>query len=172
MKIKTSLPKLIAVAMCIAALHPSSMLAQLPPGQPQSTAAAVPLLSPDQLEQLVGRIALYPDDLLGLVLPASTTPLDIVKGQQFLSKYKTNKSLKPDPSISQPVLNLLTYPDVVNLMADDLDWTQALGNAVLAQQQDVLQAIPPASPHHPGHRERGTRVPGRGRAGDLRLWHE
>ena len=99
------------------------------------------MLSPDQLQNLVGRIALYPDDLLGLVLPAATTPLDIVKGQHFLEKYKHDKSLKPEPSLSQPVVSLLAYPEVVNLMGDDLDWTEALGQAVLAQQSDVLQAI-------------------------------
>ena len=117
------------------------MLAQAPPGQPQPAAPTAPLLSPDQLQNLVGRIALYPDDLLGLVLPAATTPLDIVKGQRFLEKYKQDKSLKPDPSLSQPVLSLLAYPEVVNFMDNDLDWTQALGEAVIAQQPDVLQAI-------------------------------
>ena len=117
------------------------MLAQAPPGQPQRAAPTAPLLSPDQLQNLVGRIALYPDDLLGLVLPAATTPLDIVKGQRFLEKYKQDKSLKPDPSLSQPVVSLLAYPEVVNLMGNDIDWTEALGQAVLAQQADVLQAI-------------------------------
>ena len=117
------------------------MLAQVPPGQPQPAAPTAPLLSPDQLQNLVGRIALYPDDLLGLVLPAATTPLDIVKGQHFLEKYKQDKNLKPDPSLSQPVLNLLAYPEVISFMNDDLDWTQALGEAVIAQQPDVLQAI-------------------------------
>ena len=139
---KTTLLKLIVVAVCIAApFRPASMLAQAPPGQPQLAAPTAPLLSPDQLQNLVGRIALYPDDLLGLVLPAATTPLDIVKGQRFLEKYKQDKSLKPDPSLPQPVLSLLAYPEVVNLMGDDLDWTEALGQAVLAQQPDVLQAI-------------------------------
>ena len=139
---KTTLLKLIVVAVCIAApFRPGSMLAQAPPGQPQLAAPTAPLLSPDQLQNLVGRIALYPDDLLGLVLPAATTPLDIVKGQRFLEKYKQDKSLKPDPSLPQPVLSLLAYPEVVNLMGNDIDWTEALGQAVLAQQADVLQAI-------------------------------
>ena len=139
---KTTLPKLLVAAVCIAApFPPASMLAQVPPGQPQLAAPTAPLLSPDQLQNLVGRIALYPDDLLGLMLPAATTPLDIVKGQHFLEKYKQDKNLKPDPSLSQPVLNLLAYPEVVSFMNDDLDWTQALGEAVIAQQPDVLQAI-------------------------------
>jgi hypothetical protein len=80
---KTPLPKLGIAAMCIAAtLYPAIILAQAPPGQPRPAAPAPPLLSPDQLEELVGRVALYPDDLLALVLPAATTPLDIVKGQR------------------------------------------------------------------------------------------
>jgi hypothetical protein len=99
------------------------------------------LLSPDQLQDLVGRVALYPDDLLALILPASTTPLEIVKAQRFLAAYAKDKSRKPDPSLSQPVMNLLTYPDVLNLMGDDLEWTEALGQAVTAQQADVLEAI-------------------------------
>ena len=139
---KTTLPKLVVAVVCIAAaFRPGSIPAQVPPGQPQRAAPTAPLLSPDQLQNLVGRIALYPDDLLGLVLPAATTPLDVVKAQHFLEKYKHDKSLKPEPSLSQPVLSLLAYPEVVNLMGDDLDWTQALGQAVLAQQADVLDAI-------------------------------
>jgi hypothetical protein len=140
---KTTSKKLIlTAAMCIAAtFHPGSLLAQAPPGQPPPAAPTAPLLSPDQLQTLVGRVALYPDDLLALVLPASTTPLDIVKAQRFLAAQEKDKSRKPDPSISQPVVNLLTYPDVIALMGNDLDWTEALGNAVTAQQLDVLQAI-------------------------------
>jgi hypothetical protein len=116
-------------------------MAQIPPGKAPPAAPAAPMLSPEQLQELVGRVALYPDDLLALVLPASTTPLDIVKGQRFLVEYEKNKELKPDPSISEPVINLLTYPDVVTLMSNDLGWTEALGRAVMVQQPDVLQAI-------------------------------
>lgn len=118
-----------------------SLFAQTPPGYPAPAAPAAYVYTPEDLQNLVGRVALYPDDLLALILPASTTPIDIVKGQRFLMKYATDKSLKPDPSISPPVMNLLTYPDVINLMGDDLDWTEALGQAVTTQQQDVLNAI-------------------------------
>lgn len=126
-------------ALCVAAAFPSN--AQTPPGYQPSSAPSAPLLTSSQLQDIVGRIALYPDDLLALILPASTTPLDIVKAQRFLNKYATDKTLKPDPSFSQPILNLLTYPDVINLMGDDLDWTESLGQAVSAQQADVLEAI-------------------------------
>ena len=136
-----TLGKLVVAGIWFAAPFCPGILAQAPPGQPQLAASTAPLLSPDQLQNLVGRIALYPDDLLGLMLPAATTPLDMVKGQRFLEKYKQDKTLKPDPSLPQPVLSLLAYPEVVNLMCDDLDWTESLGHAVMAQQPDVLQAI-------------------------------
>ena len=139
---KTKLQETIFAALCLTApFLPLAAHAQAPPGEPATKARAAPLLSPDQLQDLVGRIALYPDDLLALVLPASTTPLDIVKAQRFLAKYANDKTLKPDPTIAEPVLKLITYPDVIVLMGDDLDWTEALGQAVTAQQPDVLQAI-------------------------------
>ena len=139
---KTKLQESIFAALCLAApFLPLAAHAQAPPGAPATDARAAPLFSPDQLQDLVGRIALYPDDLLALVLPASTTPLDIVKAQRFLAKYANDKTLKPDSTIAEPVLKLITYPDVIMLMGDDLDWTEALGQAVTAQQSDVLQAI-------------------------------
>jgi hypothetical protein len=52
-------------------------------------------LSQDALEQLVGPIALYPDDLLSVVLPSATQPLQIVEAQRFLDQHKSNPSLKP-----------------------------------------------------------------------------
>lgn len=130
----------IALGIALAALTTTSM-AQSPPGYAASAVQAAPLLSPSQLQELVGRFALYPDDLIALILPASTTPLEIVKAQRFLTKHAADKSLKPDPSLSEPVMNLLTYPDVINLLGDDLDWTQSLGQAVTDQQVDVLSAI-------------------------------
>jgi hypothetical protein len=133
--------RIMLAALCIAAFSFTPARAQSPPGYPASAAPAATFLSPAELQDLVGGIALYPDDLLALILPASTTPLDIVKAQRFLMKYAADKSLKPDPSISQPVMNLLTYPDVINMMGDDLDWTEALGNAVTVQQPEVLDAI-------------------------------
>ena len=133
--------RITLATLCLTALLPAvSLQAQLP-GYPAAPASASYVYTSDELQNLVGRIALYPDDLLALILPASTTPLDIVKGQRFLMKYETDKSLQPDPSISPPVMNLLTSPDVITLMGDDLDWTDALGQAVTAQQQDVLNAI-------------------------------
>jgi hypothetical protein len=129
-------------ALCIAAyLVPVSALAQVTPGASASTPGSSPRLSAAELEKLVGPIALYPDDLLAILLPASTTPLDIVKAQRYLEKRKNNPKLQTDPSLPEPVRNLLNYPDVVKKMSDDLDWTDSLGKAVANQQKDVVNAI-------------------------------
>ncbi len=98
-------------------------------------------LSPQQLEDLVGRIALYPDDLLAIVLPASTYPLEIVQAERFLQKLKKDPKLQPDPRRQESVRSLLNYPEVVTMMSQDLDWTEDLGEAVVSQQADVMKAI-------------------------------
>lgn len=96
-----------------------------------------------QLDELVGPIALYPDVLVAQVLPASTYPMDIVKAARFLEDQqgrvdeKTIKALSWDPS----VLALMHYPEVIQLLNDDLDWTQTLGEAVMIQQEEVMAAI-------------------------------
>ncbi len=98
-------------------------------------------LSAKELDELVGRIALYPDDLLAVVLPASAYPLQIVEAARFLDALEDNPDLKPDESWDDSVVALLNYPEVVRMMNEDLDWTYALGEAVVAQQADVIDAI-------------------------------
>jgi hypothetical protein len=115
--------------------------AQVAPGAPPPPAAPPAQLSAADLETLVGPIALYPDDLLAIILPAATQPLEMVKAQRFLEKRKSQKDLQPDPSMPEPVRNLLNYPDVVKKMNADLDWTDRLGKAVVVQQKDVMDAI-------------------------------
>jgi len=98
-------------------------------------------LSDKQLEDLVGRIALYPDDLLAILLPASTFPLDIVQADRFLQQLKKTPQLHPDTRWNESVRSLLNYPEVVAMMSQDLDWTQDLGEAVVSQQADVMKAV-------------------------------
>ena len=105
---------------------------------PGSSGAA---LTPVELETLVGPIALYPDDLLAIVLPASTYPLDIVQAARYLELVQNDPSLEPDENWDDSIVALLNYPEVVALMNDDLDWTWSLGEAVVAQQSDVILAI-------------------------------
>ena len=98
------------------------------------------------MDSLVAPIALYPDPLLAQTLAASTYPLEIIQLQQWLEK---NKNLKDkalaDAVAKQPwdpsVQALAALPDVVKRLADDIQWTTDLGNAFLAQQSDVMDAV-------------------------------
>ena len=105
-----------------------------------------PLLSAAQLDQLVAPIALYPDPLLAQVLMAATYPLEVVQADRFA---KANKGLKGD-KLTQAldkqdwdgsVKQLVSTPTVLAMMSDQLDWTEKLGDAVLAQQADLMDAI-------------------------------
>jgi Protein of unknown function (DUF3300) len=111
-----------------------SGVAQASTSQPQA-------LSDEELETLVARIALYPDDLVALVLAGSLYPLQIVQADRYLADVKTKPGLKPDPDWDGSVISLLNYPEVIDMMNGDLDWTQKLGEAVVNQQKDVLEAI-------------------------------
>jgi hypothetical protein len=98
-------------------------------------------LSPQQLQALVARIAIYPDDLLGLVLTASTQPLEIVEAQRFLEMRKAHKMASVSKDWDPSVIALLNYPDVVTLMDSDIAWTEQLGTSVIEQRAAVLDAI-------------------------------
>jgi hypothetical protein len=114
--------------------------------QTQTPSSGDQLLKPEQLDALVAPIALYPDTLLSLVLQASTYPLEVVQASRWVDQ---NKSLKGDAikaavdkeSWDDSVKGLVATPDVLKTMSDKLDWTQKLGDAVLAQQPDVMDAI-------------------------------
>jgi hypothetical protein len=106
-----------------------------------------PAFSEEELDDLVAPIALYPDALLAQVLVAATYPLDIVKAQRW---GEANEALEGeeranaaqeegwDPSI---VVLSAGFPTVIDRMAEEIDWTEQLGNAVIAQQDDVLDAV-------------------------------
>ena len=101
----------------------------------------LPTISASEIEALVGPIALYPDDLLAIVLPASTFPLQIVEAARFLQAFENDSSLEPDEDWDDSIVALLNYPDVVELLNEDLDWTWRMGEAVVGQQSDVIAAI-------------------------------
>jgi hypothetical protein len=98
-------------------------------------------LTATELEELVGPIALYPDDLLAIVLPASTYPLQIVQAARFLEAYAIDSSLEPDESWDESVVALINYPEVIELLNEDIDWTWQLGEAVISQQEDLVNAV-------------------------------
>src|SRR5215472_16946840 len=111
---------------------------------PQS---AVKILA-DQLDALVAPIALYPDNLLSQTMVASTYPLEIIQLQQWLDKNQQlagNQQALADAVKKQPwdasIQAMAALPDVVKRLADDIQWTTDLGNAFLAQQSDVMDAV-------------------------------
>jgi len=141
--------KLISASAMLMILH-GAALAQsdsAPPAEPQTASASDAAsdqpasLSEDELEILVARIALYPDELIAVITAASLYPLQIVEAARFLDQYAKDSSLQPKDTWDGSVISLLNYPDIVKMMSDDLDWTQALGDAIAYQQQDVLMAI-------------------------------
>lgn len=104
------------------------------------------LLKPEELDQLVAPIALYPDALLAEILMASTYPLEVVQADRWAV---ANKALKGDQlkaatdqqGWDDSVKSLVATPSVLAMMSEKLDWTQKLGDAVLAQQPDVMDAV-------------------------------
>jgi Protein of unknown function (DUF3300) len=98
-------------------------------------------LSEEEMEILVARIALYPDELVALICGASLFPLQIVEAARFLDDYEKDNSLQPKDSWDGSVVSLLNYPEIVAMMSDDLEWTQELGDALAYQQKDVLIAV-------------------------------
>jgi len=126
---------LAGVVMCSISIAPA--MAQGPP-----------VYSPDELEHLVSRIALYPDPLLAQTLAAATFPDQIPDAARWADQhhYLTGNELAGaiesdqvpwDPSVQA----LLPFPSVLEMMASDMNWTTDLGNAFLAQQEDVMAAV-------------------------------
>lgn len=122
---------------------------QYPAGQyPPPQYAQPPLMPPQQLDQLVSRIALYPDGLLAQILTASTFSNQLPDAAGWANQHAylhgddvaraaQGDNLPFDPS----VLGLLAFPQVLGMMASDMGWTQQLGNAVLEQRGDVMDAV-------------------------------
>jgi len=113
---------------------------------PSTSTPSQQLLKPAELEQLVAPIALHPDPLLAEMLMASTYPLEVVQADRWA---KANKGLKGDALTNalakqgwdDSIKSLVQVPEVLNMMSEQLEWTQKLGDAVLAQQEDLMDAI-------------------------------
>jgi hypothetical protein len=120
--------------------------------QPANQAASQPTAAPSyneaQLNQILAPIALYPDPLLGQVLMASTYPLEVVEAARWLED-SNNASLTGDQLTAalaqQPwdpsVKALVAVPQVLNMLNKNLQWTEQLGNAFLAQQTDLMNSV-------------------------------
>jgi hypothetical protein len=138
--------RILAAALLV--LPPQAVLAQASPPTPAQPASASSqqLLSAAQLDALVSPIALYPDALLSEILMASTYPLEVVEADRWVD---ANKNLKGDAlkaavdqqSWDDSVKSLVATPSVLDMMSQQLSWTQQLGDAVLAQQPDIMDAV-------------------------------
>jgi hypothetical protein len=136
------------ISTLLAWSSPVALAQEASPDQSQETTTAeeAPKLPADQLDSLVAPIALYSDSLLAQTLAASTYPLEIIQLQQWMEK---NKNLQgqalADAAAKQPwdpsIQGLVAFPDVVQRMANNIQWTTDLGNAFLAQQSDVMDAV-------------------------------
>jgi len=115
------------------------------PQAPSSSQDSAPI-PPDQLDSFVAPIALYPDPLLAQTLAASTYPLELIELQQWLTRNPglSEKALA-DAVAKQPwdpsVQSMAVLPDLVKRLTDDIQWTTYLGNAFLAQQADMMNAV-------------------------------
>src|SRR5437764_14337550 len=128
----------------------SSAFAQQAQSQVMNTTTSdteqAPQLASGELDSLVAPIALYPDPLLAQTLAPSTYPLEVIQLQQWMDRNKNlqGKALA-DGVAKQPwdprVQSLVEFPDVVQRMAGNIQWTTDLGNAFLAQQSDVMDAV-------------------------------
>ena len=97
-------------------------------------------LAQNEIEILVSPIALYPDALVALILPASTRPSDIVLAARCLQGGDNQDDFDAQPW-EESVKALVHYPEVITYLDDNLAWTQSLGDCFLAQPDDVMNAI-------------------------------
>src|SRR4051794_22944336 len=140
----------VVATFCAIVLAPGDTLAYTPQQSPapasSSSVAQKEKIPPEQLDSLVAPIALYPDPLLAQVLAASTYPLEIILLQRWLDKNKSLKDKALLDAVSKEswdasVKALAALPDVVKRLGDEVQWTTDLGNAFLAQQGDVMDAV-------------------------------
>ena len=126
--------------------------AQGPPATSQGPATreaqTATQLAPAQLDQLLAPIALYPDDLLANILMAATYPLDVVEADRWV-RDPHNASLTDNPLFTAlekqnwdpSVKSLIPFPRILRMMADELDWTERLGEAFLADEAAVMDSV-------------------------------
>lgn len=137
-----------ALTMSAAVALVSSSLAQDTSPAAQQAAPANAALTQEQLDQLVAPIALYDDPLLADILVASTYPLEVVEAHRWVS-VPANAALRgddltsalADQSWDPSIKALVPFPKILGMMDNHLEWTESLGEAFLAQQGDLMDAV-------------------------------
>ncbi len=132
----------LRLALCLALLSVEAVPAQEPaPGSGKAPPLAFASFTTDQLDQLLAPIALYPDALIALILPAATAPADIVLAARYLQDATNDLSQVENRAWDDSVKSLTHYPDIVRWMDDNLDWTKQVGEAFATQPADVMKAL-------------------------------
>lgn len=148
MKPRTLTPALAGAVLLLGSLAgpaeaqpipPSTATYQITEGPPTPPPVSA-LQAPTAFDQLVAPIALYPDPLIAVLLPASTFPSDLVAASNYLVQYGDPSQLDRQPW-DPSVRALAHYPAVVSWMVDNLSWTRALGAAFAASPGAVMDSV-------------------------------
>lgn len=146
MKIPQKMIEILALSLAFLMIFPPWVFSQNSSGSTSPDGDGAVLLQQEKLDQLLAPIALYPDSLLAQIFMASTYPLEVVQADRW---SKQNKSLKGDALTTAlesqdwdpSVKSLVNFPEVLTMMSQELEWTQQLGDAFLAQQKDVMDTV-------------------------------
>jgi hypothetical protein len=138
---------LIGVLILLLAAPPGVLAQFAPPSPPPLEGAiAPPIFRQEELDQLLAPIALYPDALLAQILMGSTYPLEVVQAARWVKAYPNVSGPQLEEAMQQQpwdpsVRSLTAFPQVLAMMDGNLEWTQKLGEAFLAQQPDVMATV-------------------------------
>jgi hypothetical protein len=131
------------ILLALSLLAPLGLAAQSPDDAAPAlgAATAAPVRRTAEIEQLVAPIALYPDALVALILPAANSPADIVLAARQVRATGSDRSQIEHRSWDESVKSLTSYPEVLQWMDENLQWTKQIGEAFAEQPVDVMQAI-------------------------------
>ena len=143
----------VPIALAILLAAPALPRAQQAPPAPQAPQAPPPAsdndvqpFKPEELEQIVAPIALYPDPLVAQVMMAATYPLEVIQAARFVKANPNLKDAALDEELKKydwddSVKSLVSFPQTLELMNEKIDWMQKLGDAFLDQRKETMDAI-------------------------------
>jgi len=139
---------MVGGSVLLAMLGAPGLSAQEPPPSAPPQVQAAHQFAPAELDQMLAPIALYPDPLMGQILMAATYPVEVVEADRWLQD-PNNAALKGDrlsAALEQQnwdpsVKSLVPFPQVLHMMDGNLEWTERLGEAFLADQAAVMDSV-------------------------------
>ncbi len=131
----------LLLSACVAVAQTPAPYSPPDPALTGPATGGSPLRSTAELESLLAPIALYPDALIALILPAATAPAEIVLASRLLRESSANRPLIEQQAWDESVKSLAYYPDVLKWMDENLEWTKQVGEAFITQPAEVMQAV-------------------------------